>query len=73
MTCLGADSPGRWVAIGLNTDGQIHLDEIARLLGVPEPEPEPEAWEAMGPLVSDGPSTVQLISAADHRWSSCAM
>lgn len=70
-TCLGADSPSRWVAISLNAYGQIYLDGIARPLGVPEPEPE--AQEAMGQLVSDGPSTVKLTRAADHRWSSCAM
>jgi len=51
------------VAIGLNTNGQIHLDEMARQWARAQPR------EAMGPLVYDGPSTVQLISAADHRWS----
>lgn len=63
--CLGAGSPGRWVAIGLDTDGQICLDEMVRQWARAQPR------EAMGPLVYDGPSIVQLISTADHRWS-CA-
>lgn len=65
---LGADSPADALAICLDTHGEVRLDEIARLLGVPETD----ARAQLGTLVFDQPpvdptsTASRLVPAADY-------
>jgi len=59
---LGADTAEDAVAICLDTHGQLHLSEVARLLGVTEAA----AREQLGTLVFDDPATEALVPAAEY-------
>ena len=65
---LGADTPADAVAICLDTHGEVHLDEVARLLG----RSEEDTRHALTGLVfadpssSAGSSTEQLIPAPEY-------
>ena len=59
---LGADTPEDALAICLDELGEVHLPEVARLLGVEEAE----ARSALGTLVFDEPGTGRLVPAAEY-------
>ena len=59
---LGADTAEDAVAICLDTHGQVHLPEVARLLGVTETA----AREQLGTLVFHDPVSDQLVPAAEY-------
>jgi len=58
----GADTPADAVAIALDTDGEVRLATIARLLG----EPEDVARQQLGTLVFDDPQTGHLATSAEY-------
>lgn len=61
---LGADTAEDALAITLETTGRVDLDEVARLLGVPDPG---QARTALGTLVYDDPGRGgQLVPAAEY-------
>ncbi|MEU0529192.1 AAA family ATPase [Amycolatopsis tolypomycina] len=57
---LGADTPEEALSICMDTHSRVDLDEIARLLGMPEPR---QARQALGRLVFDDPQTGELVWA----------
>jgi N12 class adenine-specific DNA methylase/predicted RNA methylase len=59
---LGADTPAEAVAICLDDYGEVRLDTIAWLLGIPDSE----ARAALGTLVFDDPATGRLEPAAAY-------
>jgi N12 class adenine-specific DNA methylase len=59
---LGADTPADAVAICLDTQGEIRLPEIARLLGTGEDD----AREQLGTMVFNDPASGRLVPAAEY-------
>ncbi|WP_181019991.1 DEAD/DEAH box helicase family protein [Nonomuraea typhae] len=60
---LGADSPADALAICWDAHGEIRMEEIARLLGVPTVE---QARAELRTLVFDDPDSGQVVAAADY-------
>jgi N12 class adenine-specific DNA methylase len=58
----GADTPADAIAIAWDTDGELKLATVARLLG----DPEDVARERLGTLVFDDPATGRLATAAEY-------
>lgn len=58
----GADTPADAIAIAWDTDGELKLATVARLLG----DPEDVARERLGTLVFDDPETGRLATAAEY-------
>ena len=65
---LGADTPADAVAICLDTHGEVHLDEVARLLGRSEEDTRHALTGLVfaDPSTSAGSSTEQLIPAPEY-------
>jgi N12 class adenine-specific DNA methylase len=59
---LGADTPADALAICLDQHGEVRLDEVARLLGIPDSE----ARAALGTLVFDDPDTGRCVPAPEY-------
>lgn len=59
---LGVDTPDDALAVCVEANGRVDLDEIASLLGA---TPE-EARDALGELVYDDPAGGQLVPAAEY-------
>ena len=59
---LGADTPADALAICMDQHGEVRLDEVARLLGIP---PE-QARAELGTLVFDDPDTGRCVPAPEY-------
>jgi N12 class adenine-specific DNA methylase len=59
---LGADTPADALAICLDQHGEVRLDEVARLLGIPVDQ----ARAALGTLVFDDPEAGRCVPAPEY-------